>query len=111
MAHVDHSTDPMTGLTVYSLYGASEKDLAPRRELLRNLDALVIDLQDIGSRYYTFIYTITCTPASAAARVQRATVQRKVSYREAPRKLDAALRDLLAAHPRHVTRTPPLPPP
>jgi uncharacterized protein YbbC (DUF1343 family) len=56
----------MTGLTVYSLYGASEKDLAPRRELLKNLDALVIDLQDIGSRYYTFIYTMALCMREAA---------------------------------------------
>lgn len=71
MAHVDHSVDPMTGLTVYSLYGASEKDLAPRQELLRNLDALVIDLQDIGSRYYTFIYTMAlCMREAAQAGVQ-----------------------------------------
>jgi uncharacterized protein YbbC (DUF1343 family) len=71
MAHVDHSTDPLTGLTVYSLYGASEKDLAPRRELLHNLDALVIDLQDIGSRYYTFIYTMAlCMREAAQAGVQ-----------------------------------------
>jgi uncharacterized protein YbbC (DUF1343 family) len=71
MAHVDHSTDPMTGLTVYSLYGASESDLAPRSELLRDLDALVIDLQDIGSRYYTFVYTMAlCMRAAADAGVQ-----------------------------------------
>ncbi|HEV7484043.1 MAG TPA: DUF1343 domain-containing protein [Thermoanaerobaculia bacterium] len=71
MAHVDHSTDPMTGLTVYSLYGARESDLAPRGELLKNLDALVIDLQDIGSRYYTFIYTMAlCMRTAAEAGVQ-----------------------------------------
>jgi len=71
MAHVDHSTDPMTGITVYSLYGASENDLAPRSEQLKNLDALVIDLQDIGSRYYTFIYTMAlCMRAAAEAGVQ-----------------------------------------
>jgi uncharacterized protein YbbC (DUF1343 family) len=71
MAHVDHSVDPMTGLTVYSLYGASENDLAPRQELLRNLHALVIDLQDIGSRYYTFIYTMAlCMREAARAGVQ-----------------------------------------
>jgi uncharacterized protein YbbC (DUF1343 family) len=71
MAHVDHSVDPMTGLTVYSLYGASESDLAPRQELLRGLDALVIVLQDIGSRYYTFIYTMAlCMREAAKAGVQ-----------------------------------------
>src|ERR1700756_5748168 len=71
MAHVAHSVDPMTGLTVYSLYGASETDLAPRQELLRGLDALVIDLQDIGARYYTFIYTMAlCMREAARAGVQ-----------------------------------------
>ncbi|HKO54742.1 MAG TPA: DUF1343 domain-containing protein [Thermoanaerobaculia bacterium] len=67
MAHVQHSVDPLTGLTVYSLYGKSEEDLKPRREVLRNLDALVIDLQDIGSRYYTFVYTMAFCMREAAA--------------------------------------------
>ncbi|MEA2161975.1 MAG: hypothetical protein QOK37_102 [Thermoanaerobaculia bacterium] len=71
MAHVGHSVDPMTGLTVYSLYGASESDLAPKGELLKGLDALVIDLQDIGARYYTFIYTMAlCMREAAKAGVQ-----------------------------------------
>jgi len=42
---------------VYSLYGASEADLLPKREWLDGLDAVVIDLQDVGSRYYTFVWT------------------------------------------------------
>ena len=66
MEGVEQSVDPMTGLTVYSLYGRSEKDLAPRREVLKTLDALVIDLQDIGSRYYTFIYTMALCMREAA---------------------------------------------
>jgi uncharacterized protein YbbC (DUF1343 family) len=66
MEGVDHTTDPMTGLPVYSLYGRSEKDLSPRREVLKALDALVIDLQDIGSRYYTFIYTMALCMREAA---------------------------------------------
>jgi uncharacterized protein YbbC (DUF1343 family) len=66
MDHVGHSIDPMTGLTVWSLYGKSEEDLKPRREALRNLDALVVDLQDIGSRYYTFIYTMAICMREAA---------------------------------------------
>ncbi|MBK5259384.1 MAG: DUF1343 domain-containing protein [Thermoanaerobaculia bacterium] len=67
MDHVEHSVDPATGLTVYSLYGKSEEDLKPRREVLQKLDALVIDLQDIGSRYYTFIYTMAICMREAAA--------------------------------------------
>ena len=47
--------DPATGLPVYSLYGKTRK---PRPEMLANVDALVIDLQDVGSRYYTFIWTL-----------------------------------------------------
>jgi uncharacterized protein YbbC (DUF1343 family) len=67
MAHVDHSIDPLTGLRVYSLYGKSEEDLKPKREALRGLDVLVIDLQDIGSRYYTFIYTMALCMREAAS--------------------------------------------
>ncbi len=44
--------DKRTGLPVYSLHGKSRK---PTKEMLRGLDALVIDLQDIGTRSYTFI--------------------------------------------------------
>ncbi len=47
--------DPATGLPVYSLYGATRK---PRAGMLSDLDVLVIDLQDVGSRYYTFIWTL-----------------------------------------------------
>lgn len=66
MAHVAHSTDPLTGLDVYSLYGASHEQLSPPEEVLKTLDALVIDLQDIGSRYYTFIYTMALCMRAAA---------------------------------------------
>jgi uncharacterized protein YbbC (DUF1343 family) len=42
---------------VYSLYGATFDDLSPRPEWLDELDAVVIDLQDVGARYYTFVWT------------------------------------------------------
>jgi len=71
MEKSEQTVDPLTGLPVHSLYGKSVKDLAPKRELLKSLDALVIDLQDIGSRYYTFIYTMAlCMREAAAAGVQ-----------------------------------------
>jgi len=71
MEHVDHSYDPVTGLEVHSLYGATKEDLTPSTEALKGLDALVIDLQDIGSRYYTFIYTMAlCMRAAAPLGVQ-----------------------------------------
>jgi uncharacterized protein YbbC (DUF1343 family) len=47
--------DPATGLHVYSLYGATRK---PAPEMLADIDVLVVDLQDVGSRYYTFIWTL-----------------------------------------------------
>lgn len=47
--------DPRTGLPFYSLYGERRE---PRQEWLQGLDLLVVDLPDIGSRYYTFIWTL-----------------------------------------------------
>src|SRR5579862_7347424 len=45
------------GTPIRSLYGANYEDLIPRPEDLAAIDVLVIDLQDIGSRYYTFVWT------------------------------------------------------
>lgn len=53
---VDSSTDPLTGLPVYSLYGASER---PTQEMLAGIDLMICDIQDIGVRYYTFLWTVT----------------------------------------------------
>jgi len=47
--------DERTGLPVYSLYGEHRK---PTPEMLSGLDLLLFDLQDVGARYYTFIYTM-----------------------------------------------------
>lgn len=47
--------DKKRGIPVYSLYGHTRK---PTSEMLKDIDVLVIDLQDIGSRYYTFIWTM-----------------------------------------------------
>jgi uncharacterized protein YbbC (DUF1343 family) len=44
-------------LPVHSLYGSTFDDLSPRPEWLSGLDAVVIDLQDVGSRYYTFVWS------------------------------------------------------
>ena len=66
MIPVDSERAP-TGLPVHSLYGASEADLSPRDEWLAGLDAVVIDLQDVGSRYYTFVWTAALMLRRAAA--------------------------------------------
>lgn len=54
------------GVRIHSLYGAREQDLSPRPEWLGDLDAVVIDLQDVGSRYYTFVWTAVCVLRVAA---------------------------------------------
>ncbi|GAB6184352.1 exo-beta-N-acetylmuramidase NamZ family protein [Thermodesulfovibrio hydrogeniphilus] len=48
--------DKNTGLPVYSLYGQTRK---PTPQMLQGLDVLIIDLQDVGARYYTFIWTMS----------------------------------------------------
>lgn len=52
---VPHSTDPATGIRVWSLYGPT---LRPTPQMLKGLDALVVDLQDVGVRYYTYLTTL-----------------------------------------------------
>lgn len=47
--------DRKTGLPVYSLYGKTRK---PEAKALKDIDVMVVDLQDVGSRYYTFIWTL-----------------------------------------------------
>ncbi len=52
---VSDSVDEKTGLPIYSLYGETRK---PKPEQLENLDAIVFDIQDIGTRFYTYISTL-----------------------------------------------------
>lgn len=55
---VGHHQDPNSGMRVHSLYGDSFDSLRPTQEQFAGLDAVVIDLQDVGSRYYTFPCTM-----------------------------------------------------
>jgi uncharacterized protein YbbC (DUF1343 family) len=55
MIEWDGFKHPDLGIPVYSLYGEHRK---PPKEMLAGLDALIIDLQDVGARYYTFIWTM-----------------------------------------------------
>lgn len=60
---LDTYVDDETGITVYSLYGSSKK---PSKEIMDKIDIIAIDIQDNGSRYYTFIYTMAyCMQACA----------------------------------------------
>lgn len=59
--------DPGTPVPVHSLYGDTFDSLTPPAGLLRGLDVLVIDLQDVGARYYTFHATMLyCMEAAAS---------------------------------------------
>lgn len=49
--------DPSTGLPIFSLYGDSPESLRPAAELFAELDLLLVDLQDVGARYYTYAAT------------------------------------------------------
>lgn len=61
--YVEFYTDENTGLPVYSLYGKTRK---PSEEMLKNVDVLVYDIQDIGSRSYTYISTMGLVMEAAA---------------------------------------------
>jgi uncharacterized protein YbbC (DUF1343 family) len=73
----DDRREPVTGAAVRSLYGADEASLSPSPEDLADLDVLVIDLQDIGSRYYTYIYTAAlCVQAATRAGIKALLLDR-----------------------------------
>jgi uncharacterized protein YbbC (DUF1343 family) len=68
MVSVGEARDARTGVPVHSLYGASFASLSPKEEWLLGLDALVFDIQDVGSRYYTYVYTMAlCMKAASKA--------------------------------------------
>lgn len=55
MVETAHASDNATGLPVYSLYSETRE---PTEQMLENVDVMVFDLQDVGCRIYTFIYTM-----------------------------------------------------
>ena len=65
MIETPHALDPSTGLVVHSLYSETRK---PTEDMLREIDVLVVDLQDVGCRVYTFVWTMAlCMQACAEA--------------------------------------------
>ena len=54
-AHVDNSVDPKTGIPIISLYGKNKK---PTPEMMKDIDVVVFDLQDVGCRFYTYLSTL-----------------------------------------------------
>ena len=71
LVEVGHSRDRATCLPVHSLYGATR---VPTPAMLQDLDAVVYDLQDVGSRYYTFVYTMLHVMEACARERKRVVV-------------------------------------
>jgi len=63
MIESDHTVDKVSGLPVYSLYGETRK---PLPAMFDDLDVLLVDLQDVGTRVYTFIWTVVNCLQTAA---------------------------------------------
>lgn len=61
--HVDSSVDEATGLPIHSLYGGTMK---PTPEMLQGVEVLLFDIQDIGARYYTYVWSMTLAMEAAA---------------------------------------------
>ncbi|TDJ53254.1 MAG: DUF1343 domain-containing protein [Ignavibacteria bacterium] len=60
---ISSSTDDKTGIQIFSLYGNVKK---PAKEMLKNIDIILFDIQDIGARFYTYISTLYYLLQSAA---------------------------------------------
>jgi len=60
---IANQTHPVYNLPVHSLYGRTQK---PTSDMLRNIDVLIFDIQDIGARFYTYIYTMSLAMEAAA---------------------------------------------
>lgn len=60
---IKDSIDKKTNIPIYSLYGKIRK---PKTDMLHNIDLLVFDIQDIGARFYTYIYTMALSMEAAA---------------------------------------------
>lgn len=63
-ASVGSDRDPVTGLPVYSLYGKTRQ---PTPAMLKGVDVLVFDIQAVGARFYTYLYTMADAMKAAAA--------------------------------------------
>jgi uncharacterized protein YbbC (DUF1343 family) len=62
----DVARDRRTGLPVHSLYGNTEASLSPTPEMLAGLDTVLFDIQDVGSRYYTYAATMVLAMRACA---------------------------------------------
>ncbi len=103
MITVEDQRDARSGLPVVSLYGQEEGSLRPTPASLQDLQVLVFDIQDIGSRYYTFIYTMAyCMEAAGQAGIPIVVCDRPNPITGTPREgnvLDMAFRSFVGRYP------------
>ena len=71
LVEVEDSRDPRTGLPVHSLYGRTR---VPTQSMLSGIDTLLFDVQDVGARYYTFVYTMLHAMEACAQHGRRLVV-------------------------------------
>src|SRR5262245_22185488 len=57
-ADISDARDPVTGIPIYSVYGNTDQKKRPSVELLKTLDAVVVDIADVGARFYTYKTTL-----------------------------------------------------
>lgn len=60
---IDDAVDVKTGIPILSIYGANKK---PSADMLKNVDVLIFDIQDVGTRFYTYISTLHYVMEAAA---------------------------------------------
>lgn len=60
---IDNQVDRVSGLPIHSLYGDTKK---PTPQMLADVDVLVFDIQDVGARFYTYLYTMSLAMEAAA---------------------------------------------
>ena len=66
MITIDDARDRVTGLPEFSLYGHTAASLTPTAAMLEQIDVMIFDVQDIGSRYYTFVWTMVLAMRACA---------------------------------------------
>jgi uncharacterized protein YbbC (DUF1343 family) len=66
MISVDAAVDARSGLPIHSLYGSTLAQLSPTPAMLDDIDVMVYDIQDVGSRYYTFVWTMVLAMRACA---------------------------------------------
>lgn len=97
--HLSDSKDPQTGLPIISLYGKNKK---PTPEQLQDLDVLIFDIQDVGTRFYTYISTMHYAMEACAEQGKPLIVLDRPnpngSYVDGPM-LDPKLKSFVGMHP------------